>query len=114
MEIGRAADWKLPKVEWDQCPDPLFGRDKWSRSLIRLNRYLSLCRSTLTLTVLPPLSPSNQPRTEKHHVLHKNKTGDCIGTGFGAPIPFGLESASNVRTRTRNGKKRDCIGRVRP
>ena len=22
-----SADWKLPKGDWDQCPDPLFGRD---------------------------------------------------------------------------------------
>ncbi len=28
--LRRAADWKLPKVEWNQCPDPLLGRDRWS------------------------------------------------------------------------------------
>ena len=28
--VRRAANWKLRKVDWDQCPDPLFGQDKWS------------------------------------------------------------------------------------
>jgi len=30
VAFRRAVDWKLPKVDWDQCPDPLLGRDKWS------------------------------------------------------------------------------------
>ena len=30
LDIRRAADWKLPKVDWDQCPDLLIGRDKCS------------------------------------------------------------------------------------
>ena len=32
--LRRAADWKLTKVDWDQCPDPLFGRDKWSHPTV--------------------------------------------------------------------------------
>ena len=35
--LGRAADWKLPKGEWDQCPDLLIGRDKWSPSYLLIH-----------------------------------------------------------------------------
>ena len=36
--------WKLPEVDWDQCPDPLFGWDKWPHPTLRYTRYLSPCR----------------------------------------------------------------------
>lgn len=28
--LTRGTDWKIPKVDWDQCPDLLAGLDKWS------------------------------------------------------------------------------------
>ncbi len=40
--VSRAADRKLPKVDWDLCPDPLFGRDYGPILLVSFNLPFAL------------------------------------------------------------------------